>query len=248
MAGDWIKMRSELQSHPKVVRILSATNSDKFRVIGGLHAVWAVFDTHSVDGKLSGYTPATMDHIIGWQGFSEAMVAVGWLLFDGDQTLALPEFGEHNGQSAKRRAEDQKRKRNVRVSSGNDADNLRTESGLDKREDKDKEKSRSDKADRISRSVEIDTWLDSLPEGQDPIPADDPIFDYAKKTGIPFDYLDLAWERFAQDYRSKHKRQKDWPGTFRNAVRGNWGKLWWFSPEGECKLTVAGEQARRAAA
>lgn len=114
MAGDWIKMRIELQSHPKIVRILSATQSDKFRVIGGLHAAWSVFDTHSEDGKLHGYTPDLMDHVIGWPGFSGALVAVGWLVFDGAETLSMPEFVEHNGKSGKRRAEDQKRKRESR--------------------------------------------------------------------------------------------------------------------------------------
>lgn len=145
MAGDWIKMRSELQSHPKVVRILSATKSDKFRVIGGLHAVWAVFDAHSNDGKLYGYTPDLMDHIIGWEGFSAAMIAVEWLLWDEAETLALPEFDEHNSKSAKRRAEDQKRKRNTRNSlefvsddCGQIADKKRTRE--DKREDKEKDK------------------------------------------------------------------------------------------------------------
>lgn len=116
MAGDWIKMRCELQTHPKVVRILSATGADKFRVVGGLHAVWSVFDSHSEDGALKGYTPELMDHIIGWEGFARAMESVGWLLFDGLETLQLPEFTEHNGQSAKRRAEDQKRKRDARKS------------------------------------------------------------------------------------------------------------------------------------
>lgn len=114
MAGDWIKMRLELQTHPKIVRILSATKSDKFRVIGGLHAVWSVFDTHSTDGRLDGYTPETLDHIIGWNGFSDAMIAVGWLALDGEESLMLPEFDEHNGKSGKRRAEDTKRKRDDR--------------------------------------------------------------------------------------------------------------------------------------
>jgi hypothetical protein len=133
MAGDWIKMRVDLQTHPKVVRILSATKADKFRAIGGLHAVWSVFDTHSVDGNLYGYTPETLDHIIGWQGFSAALLTVGWLAFDGKETLSLPEFTEHNGQSGKRRAEDQKRKRDgrrspvpVRQESGQIADTMRT--------------------------------------------------------------------------------------------------------------------------
>lgn len=99
-----------------------------------------------------------------------------------------------------------------------------------------------------SRAVEIDTWLDSLPEGVDPIPANDPIIGYAEQTRIPVEYLELAWDMFAAAYRDKHKRQKDWPGTFRNAVKGNWYKLWYFTTDGECKLTTAGEQAKRAAA
>lgn len=114
MAGDWIKMRMNLQSHPKVVRILSATQSDKFRVIGGLHSVWCVFDSHSEDGVLPGYTPETMDHIIGWDGFSDAMISVGWLNFDPPETLTMPGFDSHNGASAKRRAEDSERKRRAR--------------------------------------------------------------------------------------------------------------------------------------
>lgn len=123
MAIDWIKMRVDLQSHPKVVRILSAmrphdvqTSTDKFRVIGGLHAVWCVFDAHCEDGVLHGYTPETLDHIIGWSGFSSALVSVGWLVENSDISLEMPEFSEHNGQSAKRRAEDQKRKRDTRKS------------------------------------------------------------------------------------------------------------------------------------
>lgn len=114
MAGDWLKMRVDLQTHPKVVRILSATRSDKFSVIGGLHAVWGVFDQHSVDGALQGYTPTLMDHIIGWAGFSEAMISVGWLEFDESETLVMPGFEIHNGRCGKRRAEDQKRKRDGR--------------------------------------------------------------------------------------------------------------------------------------
>lgn len=107
-------MRLDLQTHPKIVRILSATKSDKFRVVGGLHAVWSVFDTHSSDGKLDGYTPETLDHVIGWPGFSDAMIRAGWLMENDDVSLSLPEFDEHNGTSGKRRAEDQKRKRNDR--------------------------------------------------------------------------------------------------------------------------------------
>jgi hypothetical protein len=166
VAIDWIKMRSNLQSHPKIVRILSATTSDKFRVIGGLHAVWSVFDAHTHDGVLKGYTPELMDHVIGWSGFSRAMESVGWLLFDGIETLSLPEFDEHNSQSAKRRAEDQKRKRNARNSPDyvqEDADKNRTESGLDKIR---KEKKYINYADGVFDVSEnyIQLWSKSYPQ------------------------------------------------------------------------------------
>lgn len=116
MAGDWIKMRLDLATHPKVVRIMSATKSDKFRVVGGLHSVWAVFDQHTEDGSLFGYTPELMDITIGWSGFSDAMINVGWLVYDGAETLVMPDFDNHNGKSARRRAEDSNRKRVQRTS------------------------------------------------------------------------------------------------------------------------------------
>jgi len=139
MAADWIKMRCELQTHPKVVRILSATNSDKFRVIGGLHAVWSIFDAHSTDGVLLGYKPEAMDAVIGWPGFSKAMIEVEWLSFNG-QAIVMPEFSSHNGQSAKRRAEDQKRKRNGRKVPAQDADEIRTECGPEEIREEKKDK------------------------------------------------------------------------------------------------------------
>jgi hypothetical protein len=125
MAGDWIKMRSDLFTHPKVVRISSALKADTLRTVGGLMSVWCLFDAHSVDGRLEGYTPDYLDAHLRWEGFAEAMVAVGWLISD-DQGLALPRFDTHNGQSAKRRAQDADRKREVRKVSASEADKKRT--------------------------------------------------------------------------------------------------------------------------
>lgn len=243
MAGDWIKMQTNLLTHPKVVRMASALKTDRFRIIGGLMSVWSLFDAHSEDGRLSGYTTETLDEMAAWLGFSAAMMAVEWLQVDGE-SLVLPSFESHNGASSKRRAQDADRKRVLRKESGSYADKKRT------REEKNREEKKEGSANAkpASRAVEIDTWLDSLPEGCDPIAADDPIVAYAEKTGIPLSFLDLAWDSFSAAYRAKHKRQKDWPGTFGNAVRGNWYKLWWFTPDGKCQLTTPGEQAKRAAA
>lgn len=92
----------------------------------------------------------------------------------------------------------------------------------------------------------IDTWLTSLGDG-DAVPEDDPIWAYADQTGIPEEFVILAWETFASQMRDRGKRQRDWRAHFRNAVKRNWFKLWWFTATGACELTTAGVQAQRAA-
>lgn len=121
-------MRADLITHPKVVRIMSALKADKLRVIGALHAVWSLFDAHSDDGVLDGYTLEALDDHLGWPGFSASMARVDWLI-ENAESLAVPRFDEHNGQSAKRRATESQRKRtdrNVRKTSAVDADKKRT--------------------------------------------------------------------------------------------------------------------------
>ena len=125
MAGEWIKMRVDLLTSPKVVRMASALQADRFRIAGGLLSVWCLFDAHSEDGHLSGYSKQTLDDLAAWPGFSAAMGSVGWLIDDGE-SLALPEFEAHNGASAKRRAQDANRKRAVRNMSASEADKKRT--------------------------------------------------------------------------------------------------------------------------
>lgn len=260
MAGDWIKMRIDLQSHPKVVRIMSAMRphdvqsvTDKFRVVGGLHAVWGVFDTHSEDGVLRGYTPEALDHIVGWDGLARAMESVGWLVYDGEETLTLPEFTEHNGQSAKRRAEDQKRKRDARKSvrnlSGNDADKVRTKCGPEKRREEKKEKEPpnppSQTKQKQKSAITFKTWIASIPEGQKAIPADHHVFAYADSVGLPRTLLVLAWRWFERRYADEPKRYRDWPTVFRKAVEGNWGKLWFLTADGDYQLTTVGRQFER---
>lgn len=111
MSTDWIKMRCDLRTHPKVVRMAGALGADKLRVVGALHAVWSIFDAHSADGFLDGYTFKALDIELGWKGFSQAMAAIGWLQDADGQGLEAPRFDEHNGQSAKRRAQETERKR-----------------------------------------------------------------------------------------------------------------------------------------
>lgn len=137
----WIKMGVSLRSHPKVVRLASALKADKNRVLGGLFSMWCVFDAHSENGELEGYTPDAMDAEIGWRGFSAALLSIGWLEAD-DVGLVAPRFEEHNGASAKRRALDASRKGKTRTGTGqvsaSEADKVRN------REEKKREEKKKD--------------------------------------------------------------------------------------------------------
>lgn len=93
----------------------------------------------------------------------------------------------------------------------------------------------------------IADWLATV-EG-DAIPADDPVFDYAAKVGIPPGFLLLAWTEFEARHLESGKRYKDWRAAFRKCVRDNWYRLWWVDPKtGDYALTTQGVQAQRAAA
>lgn len=93
----------------------------------------------------------------------------------------------------------------------------------------------------------LQTWLEAVKAaGEKAIPADDPILAEAVKMGVPGDFMLLAWAEFKQRYsREGAKRYKDWRATFRDAIRRNYMKLWYFNAQGECALTTAGEQAKR---
>jgi len=95
------------------------------------------------------------------------------------------------------------------------------------------------------------TWIASLPKGAAAIPEDHHALTYAERAGIPNEFVDLAWIAFERRYtkgQGSTKKYKDWPDVFRNALEGNWLKLWYIDSEGAYKLTTAGMQAQRAEA
>lgn len=205
MAGDWIKMRADLLTHPKVVRIVSALNADKLRVIGGLHAVWCLFDAHSIDGTLDGYTADALDDHIGWPGFCAAMVKVGWLE-DHGESLATPRFDEHNGQSAKRRATETQRKRMARDFPEMSA------SGADKK------RSREEKRREDINTTPIGVVATKRPAKKCPVDFEvTPELIAWAATDCPGFQLDRATAKF-RDHTFKNPIT-DWPATWRNWIR-----------------------------
>lgn len=104
MAGDWVKMRSNLDTHPKVVAIACDLETSELHVVGMLWKVWTWADQHSLDGNAICVTESFLNRITGNANFSAALRNVGWL--DGnDGELTFPRFSEHNGKTAKSRSE-----------------------------------------------------------------------------------------------------------------------------------------------
>jgi hypothetical protein len=132
MAGDWIKMRTNLAEDPAVVRLASGLKLDRFAIVGRLHKIWSWANEHSIDGLDVPVDAQFLDSLVATPGFAEQLRRVGWLS-GRDGSLTIPNFLRHNGDSAKARALDTVRKRNVRKASGNCPDENRTETGPEKR-------------------------------------------------------------------------------------------------------------------
>lgn len=109
----WIKMRSNLTNDPDVIAVAADLSMDEFSVVGRLHAFWSWADQHSADGTLPRATSAFVDRLTACPGFAEALRRVGWL--DGrDSALILPNWERHNGETAKGRAVEARRKAKYR--------------------------------------------------------------------------------------------------------------------------------------
>jgi hypothetical protein len=103
MAGDWIKMRCNLDTDPAVFQMAAALEMDELAVVGRLWKVWAWADQHVADCNAVSVTTNVLDRITTTPGFAEAMRKVGWL--EGREgALSFPHFDRHNGQTAKKRA------------------------------------------------------------------------------------------------------------------------------------------------
>ena len=103
MAGDWIKFEKATLDKPEVFDMAVILEIDPDAVVGKLLRVWNWFDDQSLDGNASVTVRALLDRYSGVTGFTEAMESVGWLIVEGE-SMTLPNFDRHNGQTAKTRA------------------------------------------------------------------------------------------------------------------------------------------------
>lgn len=160
-------MRCELSHDPDVIQIAAILNTDEFAVVGRLHAVWSWLDQHSENGTNVRIVSAYLDRLTACPGFADAMRTVGWL--DGrDGNLTFPGYENHNGDTAKRRAHETKRKREQRDKCPKkDGTNVPQNTGPEKRREE---------------NIEVSI---TQPERAHEIPTVDQVKSYAASSPVP---------------------------------------------------------------
>lgn len=108
MAGDWIKMRTNLPDDPRVLRMCDLTGSTEIHICGGLFWLWSAADSHTETGLMPRLTVAAIDRKTGIKGFGAALLEIGWIA-ETEAGIEIVRFEEHNGVSAKKRAATAKR-------------------------------------------------------------------------------------------------------------------------------------------
>jgi hypothetical protein len=103
MAGDWIKMRTDLRDDPSVIGIAVTLGMDEDHVVGKLHKLWSWATQQLRSRNAPVIDLSWIDRYLGVTGFANAMVNVGWLRVEDDQ-IVFPNWERHNSKSAKQRA------------------------------------------------------------------------------------------------------------------------------------------------
>jgi hypothetical protein len=107
--SNWIKIGTDIERKPEVIRISRAMRIETPHAVGLLVRFWSWADEQTANGRIDGLTTDDLDTALRTPGLGMALVDVGWLLAD-DEGLIVPHFDRHMGQSAKRRAMDASRK------------------------------------------------------------------------------------------------------------------------------------------
>ncbi len=271
MAGDWIKMRSNLWDDPRVARLVDLTDSSEAAVIGGLYWLWATADQHTADGFMPGLSCRQIDRKTGVAGLGQALVDIGWIENHTDGVLIV-NFEDHNGASAKKRAQTAKRVANHR--SGNaaetpsdDSSNAPSVTGALAREREEKEEeippnppcqggeeSDEPSADKPKRErkerCSLKTFLERCrAAGETAISGYEPLRKYVDGVELPMEFVQLSWDVFKAEHSpggaNERRLQADWRKHFLNYVTKGYYRLWYADAEGHFALTTVGIQAQK---
>lgn len=129
----WIKVETTTPDKLEIWDIAKHCNCSRDSAFAAFFRFFAWSDGVTADGHIQRLTPEYADEKAGLKGFGNAMSEVGWMVFTPNGAT-VANWDRHNGQSAKRRANDASSKaarraaspHAVRNVSASKADSLRT--------------------------------------------------------------------------------------------------------------------------
>jgi hypothetical protein len=233
LAGDWIKLEHATLDKPEVLRTAEMLNIHRREALGLFVEFWIWLDKN-----LSGICPdfvrnmsrKSLDEVLHMPGFAACLVSIGWAKFDDEgSVMHIINAERHNGNTAKTRALDAKRKKekrseSVREMSGSKPDVSGTR----------EEKRREDIDIPQPAKTKSKTKGTPLPE---PFLLSDRVLKWAAAKGQAA-LLELHLEAFVSTCRAKGYKYVDWDEAFMNAIRNNWAKLTPLQADGKRRLAI----------
>lgn len=224
MAGEWIKVRTNLWDDPRVSQLCDLTGSPEAMIVGALYWLWASADEHTETGLMPGLSLGAIDRKTGVKGLGAALVTIGWVE-DSPEGVIICRFGEHNGVSAKTRAQTAKRvsnhKGNAKVTQAalpEQQDSVSTALPREEKRREDKEEKAKSKADAAPRARKPAKF--PLPDG---FALSDSIIAWAAKNG--HGNLQAHFDSFIRKARANGYAYADWDQALQNAIVDDWAKL-----------------------
>lgn len=130
MAGDWIKVEEATVDKPEVLRTADLLGIHRREALGLFVEFWMWLDknlSEECPDFVRNTSRKSLDNLLHVPGFSAVLEQIGWARWDDEgAVLHVVNADRHNGNTAKTRASDAKRKKNqrenVRKMSGSETD------------------------------------------------------------------------------------------------------------------------------
>ena len=198
MAGDWIKVEHATLDKPEILRTAEMLGIGLDAALGLYFRYWSWLDKNlsgSCPGFVRNVSRKSLDEFLHCPGFSACLVAVGWAEFDDAAwSLRVVNAERHNGNTAKSRALDNKRKAEKRPVS------VREMSGSQPEQNRTREEKRREE---IPTAVGIESPTDEHRS-------------LASELAVS---CDVEWQKYRDHLKTHGKRHKDLADGFRNWLR-----------------------------